>query len=82
MGSGLRDADRDRLRSLFEDGPCPFDPEPASLGSGARWVRPNQVVEVEYSLWTVGQNLWHPVFKGVWVDRDPQEVVREQVDGL
>jgi bifunctional non-homologous end joining protein LigD len=44
----------------------------------ARWVRPDVVVEVEFTEWTSDGRLRHPVFQGVRLDRAAAEVVRER----
>ncbi|MFT7601338.1 MAG: bifunctional non-homologous end joining protein LigD [Acidimicrobiales bacterium] len=77
VGSGLRDEDRDRFAGLFEPAECPFDVPIGGLSGPPHWVLPDHVVEVEYSLWTSGENLWHPVFRGLRIDRDPTDVIRE-----
>jgi len=45
---------------------------------GSRFVEPQLVCEVEFTEWTTktGQ-LRHPSFKGMRLDKDPGEVVRE-----
>lgn len=77
VGSGLGDRDRTSLaRDLVESPSCPFIERP-SVDKPPTWVEPTTVVEVEFSLWPRGAQLWHPTFRGVRVDRDPTDVRRE-----
>lgn len=43
----------------------------------ARFVEPELVAQVEFSEWTHGNTLRHPVFKGMRDDKDARDVVRE-----
>jgi len=45
---------------------------------GAVWVRPTLVAEVEYTEWTEAGRLRQPSFKGLRIDRAPEEVRREE----
>ncbi len=77
VGSGLRDDTRNQLASLFTaTDTCPFTHVP-KLDKTPHWVDPVAVVEVEYSLWEDDAQLWHPSFRGIRVDREPHDVVRE-----
>lgn len=51
---------------------------PSGTLSSARWVEPSAVLEVEFSSWTDGGHLRHPVAVGRRHDVDPSGVVREQ----
>lgn len=54
---------------------CPTDPAPpASERRGAHWVRPEMVVEVEFTQWTDDGRLRHPSFQGVREDKPAAEV--------
>lgn len=77
VGSGLTDADRATLAEAFVPGPSPFNGQVASLSGVPHWVEPTVVVEVEYSLWSSGDQLWHPVYRGLRIDKEPADVVRE-----
>ncbi len=46
-------------------------------GSGIHWVRPEMVVEVEFTEWTRDGRLRHPSFVGERADKAAREVVRE-----
>ena len=43
----------------------------------AKFVEPTLVAQVEFTEWTHGNTLRHPVFKGLRDDKDPRDVVRE-----
>ncbi len=77
VGSGLTDADRGALADVLLPGPRPFASDLPTLSGAPHWVEPTVVVEVEYSLWSNGDSLWHPVYRGLRVDREPTDVVRE-----
>ena len=47
----------------------------------ARFVDPVLVGEVEFTEWTAAGTLRHPSWKGLRMDKSPQEVVREPVSG-
>lgn len=52
---------------------CPFSPPPDERG--AHWVRPELVVEVEFTERTRDGRLRHPTFRGLREDRDAEEIV-------
>jgi bifunctional non-homologous end joining protein LigD len=41
------------------------------------WVKPELVVQVNFTEWTQGGHLRHPSFKGIREDKQPAEVIRE-----
>lgn len=45
--------------------------------NGARWVRPELVVQIGFTEWTRDGKLRHPRYLGLRTDKDPAEVVRE-----
>lgn len=75
-GGGLRDADlrllRERLEPLVTNA-SPFKQPPKTL-QPATWVKPEVVVEVEYSEFTPDGMLRAPVYLGVRDDIVPSEV--------
>lgn len=81
VGSGLNDAEIDRLMTCFEPlatHGCPFDPHPPTGDSkGAVWLEPDVVVEVAYGEWSPTGRLRHPSYLGQRIDTNPSEVVRE-----
>lgn len=60
-----------RLQELGTD-VAPFDPVPHV--NGVAWVRPELVVEVEYTERTRDGRLRHPVFRGLLEDRESREI--------
>jgi bifunctional non-homologous end joining protein LigD len=66
---------RRRLDSLEEPKP-PFT-RGAGLPRQAHWVRPEVVVQVGFTEWTVHGKLRHPRLLGLRVDKAAREVVRE-----
>lgn len=79
VGTGFTDAMlRDwttRLTALATS-ECPFDPPPVPgpTTRGARWVRPELVVQVAFTEWTPDGRLRHPAFLGERDDIDPADV--------
>ncbi len=78
VGSGI---DRRRRRELLEamepirrEDPPLADPPRLPT---ARWVEPRIVISAEFAEWTSDELLRQPAFKGVVIDRDPAQVVRE-----
>ncbi|MEV6945031.1 non-homologous end-joining DNA ligase [Streptomyces sp. NPDC051172] len=66
---------RERLDELRTAGP-PF--EGRVRESGARWVRPALVAQIDFTEWTRDGMLRHPRFLGLRDDKEPEDVVREQ----
>lgn len=81
-GTGFREAELVRLAHelapMAEDA-CPFDPPPPrpDLARGARWVRPELVVQVAYGEWTGDGRLRHPSYLGQRTDKPAAEVTRD-----
>ncbi|HEX6930077.1 MAG TPA: DNA ligase D, partial [Gammaproteobacteria bacterium] len=75
-GTGFSIAQIRRIHEALterETGSPPFvDEVPDSRG--ARWTRPELVVEVEFTERTRDGRLRHPVFRGLRDDRDPREI--------
>jgi bifunctional non-homologous end joining protein LigD len=58
----------------------PFDgPVPAEHARVATWVEPRLVVEVAFGQWTRSGRMRAPSYKGLRDDKDPRDVVREEV---
>jgi bifunctional non-homologous end joining protein LigD len=65
VGTGFSDAELDRLAKTFEeraDSPFGGEPQPPS---GATFVQPTRVAEVEFAEWTSDGMLRHPSYKGL-----------------
>lgn len=45
--------------------------------NGARWVRPELVVQIGFTEWTRDGRLRHPRYLGLRTDKDARDVVRE-----
>jgi bifunctional non-homologous end joining protein LigD len=83
VGTGFKEHDLTSLHrrlSALEAQESPFgETAPRAEARGAHWVTPSLVVEVRFSDWTSDGRLRHPSFQGVREDKQPVEVVREQV---
>ena len=85
VGTGLTDAELDRLESLLSPlvrSTSPFDELPR-LPRGRReevtWVEPTLVAEIEFAEWTKEGRLRAPVYVGLRDDRPAGDVVAEVV---
>lgn len=80
VGTGFND---DTLKSLYallkkyEIKECPLE-EPFKSTAIQSWVKPQIVVEVEFTEWTQEGSLRHPSFKGLRKDKKANQVVREK----
>jgi bifunctional non-homologous end joining protein LigD len=78
VGSGFTDRDlaslAARLEPLRADDPPFLNPEADPEPRAARWVRPEIVVEVEFTGWTHEALLRHAVFLGVRSDVDARSI--------
>ena len=50
---------------------------PSAHRAGATWVEPTVVGEVRFTEWTKDGQIRHPAWRGLRLDKDPREVVRE-----
>ncbi|HEX4217563.1 MAG TPA: non-homologous end-joining DNA ligase, partial [Acidimicrobiales bacterium] len=67
----------DALRPLTR-ATSPFvTPVPSAHRSGATWVEPKLVGEVQFTEWTKDGQIRHPSWRGLRPDKRPEEVVRE-----
>jgi bifunctional non-homologous end joining protein LigD len=79
VGSGIDAKTRRALLAAMEPirrDTSPLDPKPRL--PEAYWVEPKIVIRAEFAEWTTDKLLRQAVFKGVEVDRDPAQVVREE----
>ena len=81
VGTGFTDETLEdlgrRLRALRTT-TCPFVGQlPRAQVAGATWVRPTLVGEVNLSEWTAEGRLRHAVWRGLRLDKSPDDVVRE-----
>ena len=81
VGTGFSERDRaDLLAALRPERSrrSPFEPPPpVRESSGAHYVRPTLVGEVTFGEWTASGRLRHPVWRGLRVDKAPDDVVLE-----
>ncbi|SKC43610.1 ATP-dependent DNA ligase [Okibacterium fritillariae] len=80
VGTGFSQADLaaigKRLDAL-ERKTSPFIEVPSDVMRDAHWVTPKVVGEVTFGDWTDSGHLRHPSWRGVRVDKTPEDVVRE-----
>lgn len=79
-GTGFTDAELDRLTKVLAPlrrGTCPFELNKPRMT--AVWVEPRLVAEFEFAEWTHLGSARHPSYKGLRIDKDPRDVVREDV---
>jgi bifunctional non-homologous end joining protein LigD len=87
VGTGFTAAELTRLDGLLRPlvrETSPFGPEPPLPGEVrrlARFVEPRLVAEVDFSEWTHTGTIRQPSYKGLRVDKEPSEVVREAPPG-
>jgi bifunctional non-homologous end joining protein LigD len=85
VGTGFDDAEIDKLLRLFEPlhrdtTPLATVPKLPKVRKGdVQWVEPKLVVEVRFSEWTHDRHLRHPAYVGLRDDKEPEEVVREDI---
>ena len=80
VGTGFDTALLHRLRALLDRAEQRTPPFTRAVGLprlGAHWVRPEVVVQVAFTEWTVHNKLRHPRLVGIREDKSPGEVVRE-----
>jgi bifunctional non-homologous end joining protein LigD len=84
VGTGFTEQELERLSKLLS--PLRRETSPFDLGERppreAVFVEPRVVAEVEFREWTRGGNLRQPSYKGTREDKDPSEVVREDLTGV
>ncbi|TYB56733.1 DNA polymerase LigD [Nonomuraea sp. PA05] len=76
VGTGFTDAVLDELYQLLRPLEIPRSPFCNEVPWRNRWVRPDLVGEVAYTMWTDEQRLRHPVWRGLRPDKLPAEVTR------
>lgn len=81
VGTGFSEAVLADLRRALDDLETvrsPFaEPLPKAEKQGAHWVHPQLVGEVRFSEWTSDGRMRHPSWRGLRMDKEPDEVVRE-----
>jgi ATP-dependent DNA ligase len=83
VGTGFDQETLNRLVRLLkrrERKTSPFkDSDGVVPSKGVHWVTPNLVGQFGFAEWTDAGKLRHPRFMGLRRDKDPEEVVREDV---
>ncbi|WP_084773797.1 non-homologous end-joining DNA ligase [Nonomuraea candida] len=74
VGTGFTDAVLDELYRMLRPREIPRSPFVNDVPWRNRWVRPDLVGEVAYTMWTDEQRLRHPVWRGLRPDKLPSEV--------
>ncbi|MFE3448637.1 non-homologous end-joining DNA ligase [Nonomuraea sp. NPDC059194] len=74
VGTGFTDAALAHLLALLEPLEVPRSPFSDEVAGRNRWVRPELVGEVAYTMWTDDRRLRHPVWRGLRADKVPAEV--------
>jgi bifunctional non-homologous end joining protein LigD len=82
LGTGFpQDVERDLLAHLAKLGPIskpPFATVPREYLKRAVWVRPEQVVEGDFTTWTADNLLRQAAYKGLREDKRATSVVLEE----
>jgi bifunctional non-homologous end joining protein LigD len=81
-GSGFTEASLEELHTKFQKlktNQCPFEFIPKMMGQKGKpiWLKPELVCHVKFIAWTADQRLRHPVFMGLRIDKEPDEVINE-----
>ncbi|MEV4399754.1 non-homologous end-joining DNA ligase [Nonomuraea sp. NPDC049607] len=74
VGTGFTDAILDDLHQALQPLEIPRSPFTNAVPWRNRWVRPDLVGEVGYTMWTDELRLRHPVWRGLRADKVPAEV--------
>ncbi|NUR89198.1 MAG: DNA polymerase LigD [Nonomuraea sp.] len=74
VGTGFTDAVLEELHAVLRPLEIPRSPFRNEVPWRNRWVRPDLVGEVAYTMWTDDLRLRHPVWRGLRADKIPAEV--------
>ncbi|SOC80472.1 bifunctional non-homologous end joining protein LigD [Salinimicrobium sediminis] len=81
-GTGFSDKDKRDLMKKFKPlitDDKPFKKKINLKGRTATWLHPELICEVKFSEWTKSGHLRHPSFKGLRMDKVPQEITKEKM---
>lgn len=79
-GTGFKDQDLKEIREEMEKyitSSKPFT-QKANQEKSVTWLKPMLVCEVNFAEWTQDHHLRHPVFKGLRLDKNKEEVVEDK----
>lgn len=80
-GTGFSDQDKKDLFRKFQPLATekkPFKKKVNLKGRAPTWLNPELICEVQFSEWTRSGHMRHPSFKGLRIDKIPQEVTKEK----
>lgn len=81
VGTGFTEKTLTQLQQRFgeleQKNPAFGSPPKGAEARDVHWIKPEIIVEVEFSEWTLRGHLRHPSFKGIREDKSPGEIVRE-----
>ncbi|AHE68075.1 DNA ligase D [Legionella oakridgensis] len=80
VGTGFNDASLQEIFGCLQKLISPKNPFTSRPDEAKKaiWVKPKLVVEIEFSEWTAQGKLRHPSFKGIRVDKQAKEVIKEK----
>jgi bifunctional non-homologous end joining protein LigD len=82
VGTGLSVPDHAMLIPLLKSASASSNPFADSVPSnGARFTRPELVIEVEYRRWPADAHVQQAAYKGLRRDKSPRQVVKEPIFG-
>ncbi|KTD53267.1 putative ATP-dependent DNA ligase YkoU [Legionella santicrucis] len=80
VGTGFTEESLQEIFTLLQKEPQtkkPFNKKTPD-SNDVIWVKPKWVVEVEFTEWTAESHLRHPSFKGLRLDKKPEEIFKEE----
>ncbi|HZW78678.1 MAG TPA: DNA ligase D [Flavobacteriaceae bacterium] len=81
VGTGFAHAEQKKLMTKFkklETDKNPFDKKISLKGRIPHWMKPELVCEVKFLEWTKAGSMRHPSYKGLRIDKNPEDVVPQE----